>query len=551
MIEKFTKLMLSLALLVAGAGVANAADVEEELTADMFKTWSTTDASAVVTGDAAIDFNVGVEIENGAVLCGTPGVNGFIYVDLSNYTKIVFTGTPAEGKSSFSLRVLYNREGASGANGEINPVITTETPTAELNIADLKLSYFHLVTIKIGWGQKGTVTSIKLVKPDDPLAVPKENLMNAINRGKAQSVFAKTVESFQDLTDAITNGESEYANASATESSLDDAKNAITDAIANLKLSDGYVNLTQAMFHEWTGIDDDATIKSSGGCDLNLNTSINDGGMLYGNASVKWDQYAKLIDAKSLIILGTPNGAEFGVRTDRLEVGNGGGDGNGGSLTQLNTTLTDGMATIDLSDKSAVRINAIKKSWSGGTATITDLLVEFKPRTVTVGDAGYTTFAPDMNVRATGVTAYAAKVDGSSVTLTPVDEIPANNAVIIEAATNDYELPVIDSAAAIEDNDLKVSDGTVTGDNIYVLANKNSVVGFYKLGAGVTVPAGKAYLQVEAAGRDFIGFGTETTGIKNVESVKGEGEVYNLKGQHVAAPTKGLYVVDGKKVVLK
>ncbi len=543
--------MLSLALLVAGAGVANAADVEEELTADMFKTWSTTDASAVVTGDAAIDFNVGVEIENGAVLCGTSGVNGFIYVDLSNYTKIVFTGTPAEGQSSFTLRVLYNREGASGANGEINPVITTETPTVELNIADLKLSYFHLVTIKVGWGQKGTVTSIKLVKPDDPLAVPKENLMNAINRGKAQSDFAKTAESFQDLTDAIANGEAEYANPEATESSLTEARDAISEAIANLKLSDGYVNLTPAMFHEWTGIGDDATISGAGGCDLNLNTSINDGGMLYGNASVKWDQYAKLIDAKSLIILGTPNGAVFGARTDRLEVGVGGGDGNGGSLTQLDMTLTDGMATIDLSAKSAVRINAIKKSWSGGTATITDLLVEFKPRTVTVGDAGYTTFAPDMNVRATGVTAYAAKVDGSSVTLTPVDEIPANNAVIIEAEANDYELPVIDSAAAIEDNDLKVSDGTVTGDNIYVLANKNSVVGFYKLGAGVTVPAGKAYLQVEAAGRDFIGFGTETTGIKNVESVKGEGEVYNLKGQRVAAPTKGLYVVDGKKVVLK
>jgi hypothetical protein len=205
----------------------------------MFKTWSTTDASAVVTGDAAIDFNVGVEIENGAVLCGTSGVNGFIYVDLSNYTKIVFTGTPAEGQSSFTLRVLYNREGASGANGEINPVITTETPTVELNIADLKLSYFHLVTIKVGWGQKGTVTSIKLVKPDDPLAVPKENLMNAINRGKAQSDFAKTAESFQNLTDAIANGEAEYANPEATESSLTEARDAISEAIANLKLSDG------------------------------------------------------------------------------------------------------------------------------------------------------------------------------------------------------------------------------------------------------------------------------------------------------------------------
>ena len=544
MIEKFTKLMLSLALLVAGAVGASAEKVYADLSG----------ASAVGNAKWTSETNTFAWTASSYAFMVVPGES--FSGDLSSYNTIGLTVSGLE--NAFRVDILANGKTFTGksitANGTVILDIFTDFnkqwAADKITVDDLK----SVTAVRLNTNSdagSAVVTNFYIQRPDDPLAVPKDNLSKTIILGKAQSDFAKTAESFQDLTDAIANGEAEYANPEATESSLTEARDAISEAIANLKLSDGYVNLTPAMFHEWTGIGDDATISGAGGCDLKLNSSIANGGMLYGNTSVVWNQYAKLIDAKSLIILGTPNGEEFGVRTDRLEVGNGGGDGNGGSLTQLNMTLTDGMATINLSAKSAVRINAIKKSWSGDAATITDLLVEFKPRTVTVGEAGYTTFAPDMNVRATGVTAYAAKVDGSSVTLTPVDEIPANNAVIIEAATNDYELPVIDSAAAIEDNDLKVSDGTVTGDDIFVLANKNSVVGFYKLGAGVTVPAGKAYLQVEAAGRDFIGFGTETTGIKNVESVKGEGEVYNLKGQRVAAPTKGLYVVDGKKVVLK
>ena len=71
------------------AGTAGAQTVESDLTADMFKTWSTTDGNASVTGDATIDFNVGNEISNGGVLCGTSSVDGFVYADLSEYTKIL------------------------------------------------------------------------------------------------------------------------------------------------------------------------------------------------------------------------------------------------------------------------------------------------------------------------------------------------------------------------------------------------------------------------------------------------------------------------------
>ena len=46
---------------------------------------------------------------------------------------------------------------------------------------------------------------------------------------------------------------------------------------------------------------------------------------------------------------------------------------------------------------------------------------------------------------------------------------------------------------------------------------------------------------------------TTTTGIDMVkgEGFKANGELYNLNGQRVAQPTKGLYIVNGRKVVIK
>jgi len=66
--------------------------------------------------------------------------------------------------------------------------------------------------------------------------------------------------------------------------------------------------------------------------------------------------------------------------------------------------------------------------------------------------------------------------------------------------------------------------------------------------------AGAEYEDAEAAARVFMAFDKgETTGIGNLTPAlsEGEGVYYNLAGQQVAAPSKGLYIVDGKKVVLK
>ena len=103
-----------------------------------------------------------------------------------------------------------------------------------------------------------------------------------------------------------------------------------------------------------------------------------------------------------------------------------------------------------------------------------------------------------------------------------------------------------------------MSDGTVTGDEetIYVLAKGTNGVGFYLVEKGSAITAGKAYLEVSGgAARQFIGFGddNETTGIQTVANSQqsAANSYYDLQGRRVAQPTKGLYIVNGKKVVIK
>ena len=90
------------------------------------------------------------------------------------------------------------------------------------------------------------------------------------------------------------------------------------------------------------------------------------------------------------------------------------------------------------------------------------------------------------------------------------------------------------------------------------LADKNDEskgVVFLKA-TGASVAAGKAYLQIPTANapeaRVLVTFDDETTGIETVDYVqKTDGLYYNLSGQRVNKPTKGLYIVNGKKFVVK
>lgn len=184
---------------------------------------------------------------------------------------------------------------------------------------------------------------------------------------------------------------------------------------------------------------------------------------------------------------------------------------------------------------------------------------------VPVGTTGFATYANHdyaldfTNV--SGLTAFTATVNGNEVTFTPATKVPAGTGVLLKGATAD--VPVIASADAISDNILFAPTANVTGLNYdaddyynYILTQPSGKeVGFYRANNN-SVAAGKAYLRIaQSAGArqfTFIGLNDETTGIKAINTTEQKnGEVYNLQGQRMAKTQKGLFIVNGKKVIMK
>lgn len=172
-----------------------------------------------------------------------------------------------------------------------------------------------------------------------------------------------------------------------------------------------------------------------------------------------------------------------------------------------------------------------------------------------ISAAGYATFSAPYAVdfTGTGVTAYIAKEkDASNVTLTEIAKVPASTGIVVNAPAGTYAIPVLAGEAdATTGNLLKpwLTAGTPTDGTYYTLAAGPT----FKKSSGGTLAAGKAYLVMAGAGAPELGvdFGG-TTGIDNVQSSKVNVQsYYNLAGQRVGNPTKGLYIVNGKKVIIK
>lgn len=179
---------------------------------------------------------------------------------------------------------------------------------------------------------------------------------------------------------------------------------------------------------------------------------------------------------------------------------------------------------------------------------------------VTITDAGFATFAASYPVdySANGLEAYAVKYANGSLTYNKINGIvPAKTAVLLSGEAKEYTLAAAGGAATTVDTDLKPSDGTKTGaENIYCLANKSKGVGFYRVESGVTIPANKAYLDINATNTAkyySIGIGGNTTGIQAIQqnSVKADGIMYSLSGQRVGKDYKGIVICNGKKMIKK
>ena len=230
--------------------------------------------------------------------------------------------------------------------------------------------------------------------------------------------------------------------------------------------------------------------------------------------------------------------------------------------------------TYSSSDKgitTAGNFSSDKTLWTGNknsvvftanaTARIKTATITYKKLpTVTVTDKKYTTY---VTPRAVDFGSEVKEYFVNDVTADKVKTIQINNApkgtpVIVYAENaGTYTLTEIDEATDdVTSNKLLASDGTIKGgNNIYAMAVKTLGVGFYKVSENVTIPAGKAYLVWEEApagnAKEFIPMGGETTGITNISGENGNAKkvYYNLNGMRIDKPQKGIYIVNGKKVI--
>ena len=195
--------------------------------------------------------------------------------------------------------------------------------------------------------------------------------------------------------------------------------------------------------------------------------------------------------------------------------------------------------------------------------------IEVKGIEVTIGSTGYATiYLPFGVTLPDGLTAYAVTAaDNTTATMIAKTSIPACQGAILKGTENTtYTLTIDDNASWGGITNLLQGSNMVSyveGEG-YVLADGTSGVGLYKaeLNKGANGAEGtthfqnngnKAYLKHIVPGARFLSFdfGTETglDVIKGKEPASSESVVYDLSGRRVRNAQKGMYIVNGKKVI--
>ena len=299
----------------------------------------------------------------------------------------------------------------------------------------------------------------------------------------------------------------------------------------------------------WNSIQNIVSIESGGQLfDMTINVSNAFGKVTYGTTDIADGQQTFDVKEGSDVILTlTPN--------------------NGYEVSKV---------TVNGEDKTADVVDG-KLTLSNVTADLTvnvSFGVAGDYATVIIGAAGVVTFCPAADVDFTsvgGVKAYIGSIfnrETGVLTMTRAYDVPAGTGLLIKGEPGTYEIPYKQSHSLVS-NLLK---GVTTETNLaattggyanYVLASGSNGTGFYRVPTeGTTLAAGRAYLSIPAetaASRSALRLAfddeDEATGISasltNSEERIENSAVYDLQGRRVEQPQPGLYIRNGKKVIIK
>lgn len=167
--------------------------------------------------------------------------------------------------------------------------------------------------------------------------------------------------------------------------------------------------------------------------------------------------------------------------------------------------------------------------------------------------------APFATIIPAGVKAYYVSAKGTEATMTAIDAqvIPANQGVILtsESGAAATMVPAAsETAATITGNQLGHSAGvakSLTAGEGYILGNGTEGTAFYPCKAG-SLPINKAYLLGNGESAIAMNFGNAVTGINTIAApASAKAPIFALSGRRVVKATKGLYIQNGKKFIVK
>ena len=166
-----------------------------------------------------------------------------------------------------------------------------------------------------------------------------------------------------------------------------------------------------------------------------------------------------------------------------------------------------------------------------------------------------------VNQTFSGTFAYIVEVTGTRAALNmkQISKIQANTPVLLintEAATSTDVTITSDATALSGTNNLAGTyfNKTSLETNEYVFGTSNDELGFWKMKEGKKVGANKAYLVYNGTPSSVKGFSLDFSEVTSISEIAGstqKAQVFDLSGRRVKEPVRGLYIMNGKKVLVK
>ena len=243
-------------------------------------------------------------------------------------------------------------------------------------------------------------------------------------------------------------------------------------------------------------------------------------------------------------------------------------------------TLKAGQSTLGTDLSSTAAYITPEENHVGGLSayfmlyTADYVTVTMRNSTLDIFSCNYDLDFTDSHLKAWIASAFTPEGNGGKVVLTRITDVPAGTGVVItttDANSLIDNVPIGTSNIIVRNLLVGTPDGAnftpqMNGNTIYVVSKSTGSIGNPTRGG--TMGAGLGWLAIptdeveklKAANGGlanirfvFEGEDSEATGIEIVEedAAKADGIYYNLNGQRVTAPTKGIYIKDGKKVYVK